>query len=199
MISEKLEHEKISNLKGIFVTLGMVFGIAIVSIAVNFAAYVLKAPYLTYIAYAALIVAAMFLIKKRLQDYTYVIDKGKFCVFRSTGANEKHLLEVSLKKAVWLGKTTDIPQELKKTSLTRLTYMKKVDTYTIIYTVGDKCVGVFFSPTEQFVSMLREKIEKSKKHTGNVEKPDDVTSKEEEDYESTDNQERHGDDSGLDD
>jgi len=172
-MTEKLTHEKIPAWKGILVTLCIVAGLAIISFVTSYITFLMynyfgveNAIYgalPTVAVFLFVVIIAVVLVKKRMQDYIYTADKGKFTVVRKMGSNEKTLVDVALSQIAWTGEVSEIPEDFSG-SRSRLTFKKNSESKALIYRDGTKFNrAVIFSPTEKFMDELKMRADKARK------------------------------------
>ena len=143
---------------GILYTLLIVVIILGLMFVLNFVAYLFHMPVISYVGFAALIIGATLIIKGKLQNYTYTIEKGLVSIERSTGQNTKLLAEIRVRDIKWNGELKGIPEEYRDVKLQKLTFLKTNSGYVIIYSELDKMRGVIFSPSQEFITDLEQRI-----------------------------------------
>ena len=172
-MSEKLIHDKIPAWKGILVTLAIVAGLGIISFVTSYITFVLNNYFhIENAIYGALptiavflfvVIVAVVIVKKRMQDYIYTADKGKFIVERKMGSNEKMLVDTPLSQIAWIGEVADIPEDFSG-SRSRLTFKKNNESKALIYRDGAKTNrAVIFTPSDKFMAELKMRVEKARK------------------------------------
>lgn len=157
----RLAHKKITPLKGILYVLLAVLAIGTVVFVFGFIAYLLKNQIVTIVSYVGVLVAAVFIVKWKLQDYIYTIDeKNYFLVDKVTGTRMKRIVDFHLRDALWCGKMADMPEEYKKITLQRATFLKKAESAVLVYMENNIRRAAAFSPSQEFLDTVRELVEK---------------------------------------
>ncbi len=158
---EELNQKKIDSWQGILYVLGIVLLVAVISFAMQFVAYILKMQVITIISFVGIVVVATLLIKKRLQNYAYIIDRGNMGVERSTGNNRKLLAEFHIKDIVWHGPLAELPEEYKNVSHSKLTFLPLAGAYGVVYRdLNGFMRRIAISPSDAFIGELKARQEK---------------------------------------
>ena len=158
---EELNQKKIDSWQGILYVLGIVLLVAVISFAMQFVDYILKMQVITIISFVGIVVVATLLIKKRLQNYAYIIDRGNMGVERSTGNNRKLLAEFHIKDIVWHGPLAELPEEYKNVSHSKLTFLPLAGAYGVVYRdLNGFMRRIAISPSDAFIGELKARQEK---------------------------------------
>jgi hypothetical protein len=153
MHAEELKHKQIGTVAGIFVTLGLVFGILACMFIASFLQYWLKSFWPIMILFALVVILALYIVKTRLTDYIYLVEKDRITFGRRIGRREKELLYVPFRDILSFGPYGDMESRLDgKKKRYKFTFKKKPDWYVI------DCAGcvIILTPTEKYIDCLRE-------------------------------------------
>ncbi len=151
MHAEELKHKPIGTVAGIFLTLGIVFGVLLLIFIFNFLQFWLGINWLTILLYAIVILAAIFIVKYMLTEYIYLIEKDRLSYGRRIGRKEKELLFIPLRDVTAFGPYAELEQKIGKTKKYRYTFKKKQDWFVVMC---DKC-AVIMSPTPEYIDCLK--------------------------------------------
>jgi len=159
MHAEELKHKPIGTVAGIFITLGLVAGILICMFIVSFLQYWLGVYWIQIILYAAVIVLAVFIIKKRLTEYIYLIEKDRITYGRRIGKREKELLFIPFRDIVSFGPYAEEQDKLTDKKRFKFTFKGRDEWYII----NCKACYVIMTPTREYIDCLREAKNRGKK------------------------------------
>ena len=163
MHAEELTHKQIGTIAGIFITLGIVFGVLFCIFWVSFLQYATGFYWIQIILYVLVIVLVFFIVKKRLTEYIYLIEKDRITFGRRIGKREKELLFVPLRDVIRFGPYGEMQGKLEgKKKRYRFTFKKQDDWYVIDCR---DCV-IILSPTQEYIDCLRNR--RSGKHGENA-------------------------------
>ena len=161
MYREELKHKQLTPLQGVLVVIGIVAAVMAALLIGQFAAYLLNTKALSYVVFAVALVAAVWIVRGRLQDYAYELEAGRLRCCRMLGENKKTLLEISLKQAVWLGNVMDLPQKYAHVPRARATFHKRNRCMSLVYGEAESIKQLIFSPSEALCERIHARILKN--------------------------------------
>ena len=167
----RLAHKKITPLMGILYVLLAVLAVAAVVFVFGFIAFLLKNQLITIVSYVGVLAAAVLIVKWKMQDYIYTIDdKNYFLVDGVTGTRMKRIVDYNLRDTLWCGDMASRPEEYKKITVQRATFLKKAESRVLVYEENGIKRAVAFSPSDQFFNTIAELVvkyqEKKKRDEG---------------------------------
>ena len=148
---EELKHGKVSALKGVLWTLAIVAVIFFGLFATAFLRFWLGINWPQFVLYGGVVVIGFFLIKYRMTDYVYVVQKGKVYFGRKVGAREKELFSMPVRDIAAMGPYAAMQGRIAGKKLRKFTFCKKSETFVL--DAGD--VAILLSPTQE----LKERLE----------------------------------------
>jgi hypothetical protein len=153
MHAEELKYKRIGPISGIFVTLGLVFGVLGCVFVASFLQYWLHSVWPGIILIALVMALAFFIVKTRLTDYIYLIEKDRITFGRRVGKREKELLFVPFRDIRAFGPYEEIvannPEQKKRY---KFTFKKRRDWYAVACA---DCL-IILSPTREYLDCLKE-------------------------------------------
>lgn len=152
MYIEELTHKKLNTALGLLITFALVIGILTAMFFVQVIQAWLGIYWLQLILIAAVMLLALYIIKKYLTDYIYLIEKDRITFGRRIGKREKELLFVPLRDIVSMGDFSKYDGKLKEKKKFKFTFKNKENWY-IIWCTG--CY-IILSPTEKYLDCLTE-------------------------------------------
>ncbi len=159
MHAEELRHKPIGTITGVFLTLGIVFGVLFSIFVVNFLQYWLGIYWLTIVLFALIVLLAFLIVKKMLLEYIYLIEKDRISFGRKIGKREKELLFVPLREILSFGPYEEMQSRIDpKKKRFKYTFKKKQDWYVV------NCTGctILISPTQDYINCLKQAKNKRK-------------------------------------
>lgn len=159
MYIEELAHKKLNTAVGLLVTFALVIGILTAMFFVQVIQAWLGIYWLQLILIAVVMLLALYIIKKHLTNYIYLIESDRITFGRKIGKREKELLFVPLRDIVSIGTYSKYENKLKEKKRFKFTFKTRQDWYVIW------CTGCYIvlSPTEQYLDCLRKATGKKSK------------------------------------
>ena len=160
MYIEELAHKKLNPAAGLIITFALVIGILTAMFFVQVIQIWLGIYWLQLILIAAVMILALYIIKKHLTTYIYLIEKDRITFGRRIGKREKELLFIPLRDIVSMGDYSKYTEKLKEKKRFKFTFKNKEAWYVIW------CSGCYIvlSPTEEYLDCLREATGRKKKN-----------------------------------
>lgn len=159
MYAEELKHKQIGTVAGIFLTLGIVFGMLFCIFVVSFLQYWLGVYWIQIILYGLVILLVFVIVKKWLTEYIYLIEKDRITFGRRIGKREKELLFIPLRDILEFGPYAEMESKIAGKKRFNFTFKKKTEAFVILCT---GCV-ILMSPTEAYIDSLRAVKNRKKK------------------------------------
>ena len=162
-MKEQLKQPQMGVLKGIAVVLGIV-ATMVLAVFINFLIhYLLGATYSvygTYIIFGAVMLAVIFIVKYRIQEYIYLWKNDVFAVAVTKGSRERLLLEVEKKDITGLYTWEEAMARFGAVATQKMTFMKKEKSCVLAYGQEGKQLFASVSLTDAFRQKMQEDLQK---------------------------------------
>jgi hypothetical protein len=151
MHAEELAHKPMGALTGILITLAIVAGLWGCMLVVAFLQVWLQAYWIQIFLYAGVFLLAVFIIKKRLTAYIYLIERDRVTFGRRIGRWEKELLFIPLRDIVSFGPYEAVmDDEVRQKKRFCFSFRGKGDWYVI----NCRACYVIMTPTQTYMECL---------------------------------------------
>ena len=154
MIQCRLEHEKMSDFKGILTVLICVAAVAVIWFIFGFISYVTKIAFFQLGAFVAVVAGAYLFARAKLVKYIYTINDGSFFVDRQAGRKPKNIAECELKSIEWMGDFASLPESYARSRRERGTYKKLATGRAVVFDDEGKKKCVIITPSDRFWQRL---------------------------------------------
>ena len=154
-MKERLRHAQLSTIAGILMVIGLFAGILIIAMILYVVADALNITFMEYIEYALFILIGIWIVKRWLTEYEYIVTNNELHADRYIGKRSKRLFSADLADITYIGK--DLPKDFEGNKQ-RLTYKpKRSGIVYILYETGGETKCAYFSPSEKMLQYIHTK------------------------------------------